>query len=94
MLKNKEKEEIERILRELSGEIAQYCQLLEMTYNCIADLDLIFAKAKFALKYDAFRPILNDDGYINLIQARHPLLDRKRLCRQTFTSAKILTRLL
>lgn len=79
MLKNKEKEEIERILRELSGEIAGYCQLLEMTYNCIADLDLIFAKAKFALKYDAFRPILNDDGYINLIQARHPLLDRKKV---------------
>ncbi len=75
MLKNRETEEIERILRELSGNIAGYSQLLEMTYNCIADLDLIFAKAKFALKHDAFRPILNDEGYINLEKARHPMLD-------------------
>lgn len=75
MLKSRETDEIEKILRELSGEIAGYSQLLEMTMGCIADLDLIFAKGKFALKHDAFRPILNDDGYINLEKARHPLLD-------------------
>ncbi|MBR2477207.1 MAG: endonuclease MutS2 [Clostridia bacterium] len=79
MLKSKEADEIERILRELSGEIGGYSQLLEMTYNCIADLDLIFAKGKFALKHDAFRPVLNDDGYINLVKARHPLLDPKKV---------------
>ncbi len=74
LLKSKEQDEIERILRALSGNIAQYAKVLEMTFNCIADLDLIFAKAKFALKCDAFRPALNDDGYINLRKARHPLI--------------------
>ena len=79
MLKNKEAEEIERILRELTEEIAVSSKLLSMTYTCIAELDLIFAKAKFALKYDGFRPVLNDDGYINLVKARHPLLDEKKV---------------
>ncbi len=79
LLKSKEQDEIERILRELSGEIAKSSALLEMTYNCIADLDLIFAKGKFALKYDAFRPVLNDEGYINLQRARHPLIDREKV---------------
>jgi len=79
LLKSKEKDEIERILRELSSDIAEHAQLLEMTYNSIADLDLIFAKARFALKYDAFRPVLNEDGYVNLEKARHPLIDREKV---------------
>lgn len=79
LLKSKEQDEIERILRELSGEIAQYSDVLEMTCNCIADLDLIFAKGKFALKYDAYRPVLNNEGYVNLERARHPLIDKERV---------------
>lgn len=79
VLKNKEQEETERILRELSESIAEQGKLLEMTYNLISDLDLIFAKGKLALKHDAFRPVLSDDGYIRLDRARHPLLDEKKV---------------
>ncbi len=79
VLKAKEADEIERILRELSAEIAEYSRLINMTFGCLTDLDLIFAKAKFALKHDAFRPVLNEDGYINLEKARHPLLDPARV---------------
>lgn len=74
LLKSKEQDEIERILREMSDDIANHAKVLDMSYNCIADLDLIFAKAKFALKHDAFRPVLNDEGYIKLDHARHPLI--------------------
>ncbi len=71
----KEKEEIERILREFSALIAENAKVITMTFETIVMLDMIFARAKFALKYDAYRPVLNADGYIDLKKARHPLLD-------------------
>jgi len=76
-LKNREKEEIEKILMQLTNEISEVSKLIEMSYMIISELDLCFARAKFALKYDAFRPLLNDSGRINITKARHPLLDPK-----------------
>ena len=74
-LLSKEKEEIDRILSELTDEVAQVSKLVKMTFDIICELDLIFAKAKLALKTDSYRPVLSDDGYIDLKKARHPLLD-------------------
>jgi len=76
-LKHKEKEEIEKILMELTEEISSVSKLIEMSYEIISELDLCFARAKFSLEYDCFRPVLNDKGMINLQRARHPLLDAK-----------------
>lgn len=76
-LKTKEKEEIEKILMALTEEISLVSKLIEMTYEIISELDLCFARAKFSLKYDCYRPILNDKGIINISRARHPLLDPK-----------------
>lgn len=76
-LKAQEKEEIEKILMELTEEISSVSKLIEMSYEIIAELDLCFARAKFSLEYDCFRPVLNDKGMINLQRARHPLLDSK-----------------
>lgn len=77
MLTGQEADEVERILHELSGRVADVAKLLEMTYNTIAELDLIFARAKFSLQYDAYRPVLNDRGVVRLERARHPLLEPK-----------------
>ena len=74
-----EKEEIERILREFTALIAENAKIISMTFETIMMLDMIFAKAKFALKYDAYRPILNSEGYIDLKRARHPLLDPEKV---------------
>ena len=71
----KEKDEIERILSELTSEVADVSKLIQMSFDILTELDLIFARAKFSLKYDAYRPVLNDNGYVNLERARHPLLD-------------------
>lgn len=79
MLTGQEADEVERILHQLSGEVAAVAKLLEMTYNTVALLDYIFARAKFSLHYDAYRPKLNDDGIIKLERARHPLLDPKKV---------------
>ncbi len=73
-----EAREIERILAELTGEVAVIYKILDMTYDTVMLLDVIFARASFAHKYDCFKPVLNDRGYINLIGAKHPLLDRKK----------------
>ncbi len=77
-LLDREKDEIERILAEFSSHIANEAELIEMTFSVISELDYIFARAHYALRYDCFRPVLNSEGYINLQKARHPLLDPKK----------------
>ena len=79
MLTGQEADEVERILHRLSGEVAAVAKLLEMTYNTVALLDYIFARAKFSLHCDAYRPKLNDSGVVKLERARHPLLDPKKV---------------
>ena len=87
-LRIKEKEEIEKILMAFSQKIADISKLLDMTYGTIIELDLIFARAKFSLRYDAYRPVLNDMGCINLEKARHPLLDEKKVVPTDITVGK------
>ncbi len=74
-----EKEEIEKILAQLSNECAEVSKLIKMSFDTIKYIDLIFAKAKYALETNSFKPNLNDKGNINLIKARHPLLDAKKV---------------
>jgi len=77
MLKGHEREEMERILSELSAETGQYAESILSSYECAAELDLIFAKAHFAYEMKASPPELNDKGELNLRAARHPLIDPK-----------------
>lgn len=77
-LADKEKNEIERILTEFSSHIAAESELIEMTFSVIGELDYVFSRAHHALRYDCYRPVLNDEGYINLENAKHPLLDQKK----------------
>ena len=79
VLQGKEKEEIERILAELSAEVGEYAETVKNNYECLAELDLIFAKAQLAYKMKASVPILNTQGITVLNRARHPLLDPKKV---------------
>ncbi len=74
-----ERDEIVRILSEFSNLIANDKDFIEMTYSVIGKLDEIFARAHFALRYDCYRPILNDKGILNLGRARHLLIDPKKV---------------
>lgn len=78
-LMDREKDEILRILSEFSAHIAKDSELIEMTYSVIGELDFIFARGHFALRYDCYRPILNDKGFIKLEKARHLLIDAKKV---------------
>lgn len=76
-LELKEKKEIERILAELSAETAGYREAINLDYQMLVQLDVIFAKAKLAYQMRAGAPIMNDQGRIELRKARHPLIDPK-----------------
>ena len=76
-LEVKEKEEIERILRVLSNYVGEDAEGILENQNILQSIDFIFAKGKLALDMNATKPILNEDGYINIKKARHPLLKEK-----------------
>ncbi len=76
-LEIKEKKEIERILAELSAEVAGYREAIGLNYTMLVQLDVIFAKAKLGYRMRAWAPIMNDKGRVDLRKARHPLIDPK-----------------
>lgn len=70
----KEKQEIEKILTELSAEIAQEESELTNNLQILAEIDFISARAKLAKSMKAVKPEMNGDGIIKMKQARHPLI--------------------
>ncbi len=76
-LELKEQQEIEKILTGLSARCTQHCDIIAENQKTLTMLDFIFAKAKYAMKLNATRPVFNKDYRIRLRQARHPLLDQK-----------------
>ena len=76
-LEIKEKKEIERILAELSAEAAAYREAISDDFRLLVRLDVIFAKARLAYKMRAWEPLMNDEGKVELRNARHPLIDPK-----------------
>ncbi len=78
-LELKEKKEIERILAELSSEAANHAEDINLDYSMLVQLDVIFAKAKLAFQMRAWAPIMNDTGKVALRNARHPLIDPKKV---------------
>lgn len=78
-LELKEKKEIERILAELSSEAAAHREDINLDYAMLVQLDVIFAKAKLAYRMRAWAPIMNDQGKVELRNARHPLIDPKKV---------------
>lgn len=78
VLKSKEREEIDRILAELSSQAGDFAQSIKNSYECAVEINLIFAKAQYAYSLKASPAVINDKGIINLKSARHPLLDPKK----------------
>ncbi len=75
----KEKDEIERILAELSTLAGEHTEELSNNFRLLTKLDFIFAKAGLALDMNASRPLFNNNHYINIRKGRHPLLDKKKV---------------
>ena len=67
--------EIEKILQNLSGLLYPYTKELENNTQIIGKLDFIFAKAHYSLSLHCTTPEINTSKFINLKNARHPLID-------------------
>ena len=78
ILQGKEKAEIERILAELTSDVAGFADAISGDYEVLCKLDFIFAKANYSFKLNACAPQLSETTQVNLVRARHPLLDQKK----------------
>src|SRR5438067_6072456 len=76
-LQIEERQEIECILRVLSLEIGHEADALTVAVELLAEFDLHMAKARYGRMTRCSEPHLNDEGRINLRNARHPLLTGK-----------------
>ena len=76
-IKLEENIEIEKILEDLSKQLYPIVDNIKETINLIGAIDLIFAKAKFSQEIDGIEPIINTEKFLDLKQARHPLINPK-----------------
>lgn len=78
-LRIKEKEEIRKILLELSGKIAENSDIIRENSAELEHLDLVFGKGELSLDMEGAQPIFNEKKYIDLKRARHPLIDKDKV---------------
>ncbi len=76
-LQIEERQEIERVLRQISLEIGNEIDALRLDVELLAEFDFHLAKARYGRLMRCTEPHLNDAGYIDLRDARHPLLTGK-----------------
>ncbi|MEG1151408.1 MAG: endonuclease MutS2 [Oscillospiraceae bacterium] len=79
VLKNKEKQEIDRILAEISAEVGDCGDLIKASYNVAVEIDVILSKARLAWEMNCAVVDITNDGKIHLVKARHPLIDKDKV---------------
>ena len=75
----KEKEEIEAVLADLSGQSAAHVEELKTNQQVMTFLDFTFAKASLAMDQNATMPLFNREHCIRIRKGRHPLLPAKKV---------------
>lgn len=78
-LKAEEAREIERILFVFTERVGSASERLRDSFKAFVSIDVLLAKAKYALSFNAVMPSVNDTGYINLKKARHPLIKKEEV---------------
>lgn len=74
-LRETEEREIARVLFTLTEELRQERAALEMAARAVAELDFVAAKASLSTHLRAAEPRIDDEGTLELAEARHPLLE-------------------
>lgn len=83
-LHNDERTEIQRLLHELSQEVAGSGDSVLLNNEMIARLDFLQSKALYAEKYHAHVADLSKTPFIDLVGARHPLIDQTKVVPNSF----------
>ncbi len=71
----KEREEVEKVLAELTAQVGASGDQILASLNVIGLIDCIAARAKLSIMQGATEPSLNDKGQIEIRKGRHPLLE-------------------
>ena len=79
MLESKEAHEIERILAELSANVAEMNQALWLDYKNITELAFVFACGELSVQMNGVAPALSGKRQIALHRARHPLIAKDKV---------------
>lgn len=87
-LKLEETAEIDRILQNLSSLLFPYTNELMLDFKTIGELDFIFGKAQYSKSIRAITPKINDNKFIDLKKARHPLIDGEKVVPTTINIGK------
>ncbi len=74
-----EKDEIRRILKAFTSRVGKIAEYLQRTQQIVVSFDVLFSKVKYAVSIKAKRPILNQNGVIDIQNARHPLINPKKV---------------
>ena len=79
ILEKDEREEVERILAELSADCANYADEINLNYENITELAVIFAKVEYSFKINGTCPKIVDEKCVYFFKARHPLIDKSEV---------------
>lgn len=77
-LRSAELEEVQRVLRHVTSVIRAEAERLDAALQGVSRLDLLIAKKRFSVRFDAVRPRVSERNSVQLINARHPLLHIKK----------------
>lgn len=80
-LREDEKNEVNKILAELTGLVAENEYDLLQIDEVLHILDLVFAKAKYGMSYKGTIPVIGTDESIHLVNAFHPLIDIEQVVK-------------
>ncbi len=78
-LEIREEKEIDKVLAELSSQVALESAAIEEDIQLLTELDFIFARARLSRSYNGTEPEFNQEGRIAIRKGRHPLLDPARV---------------
>lgn len=74
-LRETEEREVARVLFTLTDELRAERHAIERAASAIAELDFVASRAALASHLDAVEPEIEDEGTLELVEARHPLLE-------------------
>ena len=72
----------------LSALVAESADEIINNQRILIELDYIFSKGRLAVKMDAYEPSINIEGYLNIIDGRHPLIDQDKVVPITVSIGK------
>ena len=79
LLQTREEREVERILAELSALVGDSADAIWLNYRNINDLAFAFACGELSTRMKGVAPHLSEGREVDLVQARHPLIDKEKV---------------